>query len=50
MAQHFHTLKVARVRREDPRLGESFARADLLVYRAKADGRDRVVVEYTAPL
>jgi diguanylate cyclase (GGDEF)-like protein len=38
---------VARVRREDPRLGESFARADLLVYRAKAEGRDRVVVEYT---
>jgi len=37
---------VARVRREDPRLGESFARADLLVYRAKADGRDRVVVEH----
>ena len=39
---------VARVRREDPRLGESFALADLLVYRAKADGRDRVVVEHTA--
>lgn len=39
---------VARVRREDPRLGESFARADLLVYRAKAAGRDRVVVEHTA--
>jgi len=39
---------VARVRREDPRLGESFALADLLVYRAKAEGRDRVVVEHTA--
>lgn len=38
---------VARVRREDPRLGESFARADLLVYRAKAEGRDRVIVEHT---
>jgi diguanylate cyclase (GGDEF)-like protein len=39
---------VARVRREDPRLGESLAQADLLVYRAKAEGRDRVVVEHTA--
>lgn len=39
---------VARVRCDDPRLGESFARADLLVYRAKADGRDRVVVEHSA--
>jgi diguanylate cyclase (GGDEF)-like protein len=36
---------VARIRGDDPRLGESFARADLLVYRAKAQGRDRVVVE-----
>ncbi len=39
---------VARVRRDDPRLGESLAQADLLVYRAKAEGRDRVVVEHTA--
>lgn len=39
---------VARIRRMDPRLGESLAQADLLVYRAKAEGRDRVVVEHTA--
>jgi diguanylate cyclase (GGDEF)-like protein len=37
---------VVRLRSDDPRLGESFARADLLVYRAKAEGRDRVVVEH----